>query len=81
MEQFFHRFTELFSQLGLASDTASIRAFIQSHAPLDSSIRLEDAAFWTASQAAFLKEEILCDADWAEVVDELNIVLRAGAPI
>ncbi|MBW4964577.1 DUF2789 family protein, partial [Sulfitobacter sp. CW3] len=34
--------------------------------------------FWTDSQKAFLREEILDDADWAEVVDELNVLLRTG---
>jgi hypothetical protein len=28
--------------------------------------------FWTEAQRSFLKEEIIEDADWAAVIDELN---------
>lgn len=31
MEKPYHRFSELFAQLGLASDASSIRAFIERH--------------------------------------------------
>lgn len=79
MSPHFHRFSELFAQLGLYTDAASIAAFIQRHAPLDPAIRLEDAPFWTPAQAALLRDEILGDADWAEVVDQLNLALRAPA--
>lgn len=34
--------------------------------------------FWSDAQKAFLREEILDDADWAVVVDELNLMLRGG---
>ena len=71
-----HRFTELFLQLGLPSDVDGIKHFLDSHSPLDSSIRLENAAFWTQAQSTLLREEILKDADWAEVVDQLNTALR-----
>jgi hypothetical protein len=83
MEAFFHRFSELFSHLGLRSDNVGIQQFIEDHSPLDPSIRLEDAPFWTPAQATFLKEELLEDADWAEVVDQLNNALRpvpSGTP-
>ena len=33
-------------------------------------------AFWTAEQAAFLREARQEHSDWAEVVDELNCLLR-----
>lgn len=72
----FHRFSELFSQLGLPADVASIQSFLITHSPLASRIRLEDAPFWTDAQANLLREEILIDADWAEVVDRLNAALR-----
>ena len=51
MEKSFHRFTELFEQLGLASDPASIKEFIGKHAPLAESISLEEAPFWSISQS------------------------------
>jgi hypothetical protein len=64
--------SNLFAQLGLPADGLSINRFIEQHGPLPESVLLADAPFWTPSQAAFLREEILEDADWAEVVDELN---------
>ena len=76
MSPHFHRFCELFAQLGLPDDVPSIAVFIQRHSPLDAAVRLEDAAFWTPAQAALLREQILADADWAEVVDQLNVALR-----
>ena len=78
METSFHRFTDLFAQLGLPSDPASIEAFLRDHSPLPDHVRLADAPFWTASQSALLREEIQEDADWAEVVDQLNVMLRKG---
>ena len=71
MEQPVHRFSDLFKQLGLASDSASIEQFIVAHRPLPASVALADAAWWTPSQAQFLREQLADDADWAEVVDSL----------
>ena len=76
MEPPVHDLATLFKQLGLAHDEASIEAFIKTHAPLPDARKLADAAFWSPAQAAFLREEILEDADWAEVVDQLNVRLR-----
>ena len=77
MERPIHRFSELFKQLGLLADDASIASFLMQHAPLPGAVALEDAPFWTPAQATLLREEILRDADWAEVVDQLNQALRA----
>lgn len=76
MLQFLHRFSALFAQLGLPQTPDEIRDFVTRHAPLDPSVRLEDAPFWTPAQAALLQEELSVDADWAEVVDQLNAALR-----
>ena len=76
MDQPIHPFSELFAQLGLPADEQSIRQFIALHSPLRADIDLAEAPFWTESQAAFLKEEKLEDADWAELVDQLNLALR-----
>jgi hypothetical protein len=76
MDQPIHPFSELFAQLGLPADEPSIRQFIATHAPLRNDIDLADAPFWTPAQAAFLREEKLEDADWAELVDQLNLALR-----
>ena len=78
MEMAFHRFPELFAQLGLDADLESIRAFIASHAPLPGHVRLEDAPFWTPAQARLLRESLIEDADWATVVDRLNLAMRTG---
>ncbi|MDY7559511.1 DUF2789 domain-containing protein [Pseudomonas sp. 10B1] len=66
----------LFEQLGLDSDQASIDAFVDSHGPLPEGVKLIDADFWTLQQAKFLKEQLHIDADWAPVVDELNVLLH-----
>jgi hypothetical protein len=34
------------------------------------------ASFWTQAQASFLREAIEEDADWAELVDQLDVMLR-----
>jgi hypothetical protein len=65
----------LFEQLGLDSDQASIDTFISQHR-LPDDVKLVDAEFWTPQQARFLKEELLTDAEWAPVVDELNELLH-----
>jgi len=78
MNQSYHRFTELFLQLGLPSDVDGIKHFLENHSPLDPSIRLENAPFWTQAQSTLLRDEILQDADGAEVIDQLSAALRRG---
>lgn len=72
-----HTLSDLFAQLGLPDDPAEIERFAAAHRPLAEDVRLPDADFWSASQAQFLREEIKEDADWAPVVDQLNLMLRA----
>lgn len=67
-----HTLSNLFAQLGLPTDAAAIDGFIAAHRPLGNGIALYRAPFWTAAQRAFLKEEIIEDADWAGVIDDLN---------
>lgn len=71
-----HSLPALFKQLGLPSEPRDIEAFVSSHGPLKAEIALADAFFWTPAQAAFLREKIQEDADWAEIVDQLNLMLR-----
>ncbi len=71
-----HTMHALFEQLGLASDEASVQGFIRQYSPLAEDIPLCDAPFWTPSQAAFLREAVKQDADWAVVIDQLNLSLR-----
>lgn len=66
----------LFQQLGLDHDQASIDRFIKHHSPLPENCRLADAPFWGKAQADFLRQQFLADAEWAEVVDQLNLLLR-----
>ena len=68
----------LFAQLGQDSDEAGIACFIRTYGPLAGDIRLDEAQFWTPAQASFLREAIQQDADWAVVVDELNVQLHGG---
>ena len=76
MELSLHTMTNLFAQLGLASEPSAIESFIAAHRPLPASVALHEAAFWTAAQADFLRAAISDDADWAEVIDRLNAGLR-----
>ncbi len=70
-----HTLPMLFAQLGLPNSEAAMEAFVQNnHLPPD--VPLEKAAFWSAGQAQFLREAIQDDADWAEVVDQLDAQLR-----
>jgi hypothetical protein len=71
----------LFEQLGLASDPASIDAFIGKHGRLPEDVRLADAPVWNESQRALLRDEWIEDAEWAPIVDELNVRAHARALI
>lgn len=76
MEANLHTMSNLFSQLGLANGPAAIDEFIAAHRPLPNDVALYRAPFWNGAQRDFLKEEIIDDADWAGVIDELNARLR-----
>jgi hypothetical protein len=78
METNDHSFSNLFAQLGLPDDEASIQAFIQMHSPLPDAVDLHCAPFWTASQAHMIRESLKSDSDWAIAVDQLNVSLRAS---
>ncbi|KTB64094.1 DUF2789 domain-containing protein [Pseudomonas syringae] len=67
--------SDLFAQLGLDSDDKSIDAFVAEHR-LKDGVKLIEADFWTPTQAAFLKEELNRDAEWAPVIDDLNVLLH-----
>lgn len=72
-----HSMEQLFAQLGLPSEPAFILGFIETHKPLDATMQLHEAPFWSSAQADFLRDEILGDADWAEIIDALNLELRS----
>ena len=77
MERPVHNLSNLFAQLGQPDDEAAIARFIEAYRPLPGGMKLHEAAFWTPSQASFLCEALLDDADWADAADELNIALHA----
>lgn len=76
MEATQHSLAQLFAQLGLPTEPTAMDRFIATHAPLPESVHLADAPFWSGSQATFLREQLAGDADWAEVVDDLNARLH-----
>lgn len=78
MEKIRYAFHELFAQLGLPCDAASIAQFVQTHSPLPGAVALPDADFWSPVQAAFLRESLLQDNDWALQVDALSEALRGA---
>jgi hypothetical protein len=65
----------LFAQLGLANTPDEINSFIQNH-HLSADIQIADAPFWNAGQLQFIQESLDEDAEWAEIVDELNALLH-----
>ena len=75
MEMHNHPLSSLFEQLGLTNSGQEIDTFIKQHSSLASNVLLHNAAFWSASQASFLKQAKDDDADWAEIVDQLDVML------
>ena len=66
----------LFAQLGEPNDEQSIRRFIDRHKFRSRDMGLYEADFWTDAQRRFLRDAICDDAEWAIVVDELDVALR-----
>lgn len=71
-----HGMAELFEQLGLGSSPREIDEFIDAHRHPRDTTPPHQASFWTQAQASFLREAIEEDADWAELVDQLDVMLR-----
>lgn len=69
-----HSLSGLFKQLGLANSKADIEAFLREHR-LAEGQALPKAHFWNRAQAQFLSEALEEDSDWAEVADELAVLL------
>ncbi len=68
--------SDLFVQLGLPSEENDIEKFIAEHKGLKSALPIHEAPFWNAAQAEFLRQSLTEDAEWAEVIDELNTRLH-----
>lgn len=71
-----HSVPDLFEQLGLPNVDSYIQGFVSSHRPLPGELCLADAHFWNDTQACFLRTALAEAADWAEVVDQLNVMLH-----
>lgn len=68
--------SDLFAQLGLANDEASQQRFIDRFGGLDNRTHIAAAPFWSPAQASFIEEALQDDAEWAELIDQLNAQLR-----
>lgn len=75
MDRSVHTMTELFDQLGLASDDNSIQQFVRKQKPNNYQSLLEMDC-WTDAQKAFIEEALGDDADWCELIDQLDARLR-----
>ncbi|CEO38278.1 DUF2789 domain-containing protein [Photobacterium kishitanii] len=75
MEAFNHDLANLFSQLGLDNSTESIEHFLQTHG-LEQQQKLAEAPFLVPAQQQFIIEAQQQDADWCEVIDQLDALLR-----
>lgn len=75
-----HHFRHLFAQLGLPDHPEGIVHFLTVHAAMAEGMRLPDAPYWTISQAAFLREALMQDSDWTDMVDQLSLALRLAPP-
>lgn len=76
MEMQNHPLSALFDQLGLDSSEAGITSFIKKNGPLKAGSKLHEAEFWNRAQSDFLKQAKDEDADWAEIVDHFDVMLR-----
>jgi hypothetical protein len=79
MDKAIQHFSELFAQLGLPDDAASIADFLTKHSAMAVGMRLPDAPYWTPAQAEFLRESLMQDSDWSGLVDQLSKALQ-GEP-
>jgi hypothetical protein len=70
-----HNLHTLFAQLGLDNSEPAMAQFIQRHR-LAAGLAIQDAPFWNTAQASFLRESLKEDAEWCEVIDELNTLLH-----
>ena len=72
------RMTTLFQQLGLEESEEAIADFIRTH-QLPADVSIAQAPFWSTAQRQFLGEQLIADAAWAIVVDQLNEALHQDA--
>lgn len=70
--------TLLFEQLGLEPSPEAIQAFIATHRfrPGGFDGPIQEAPFWTHSQAELLRQALADDSEWSGLVDRLDSGLR-----
>lgn len=73
-----YNMNELFAQLGLDNSDEAIDSFVAEH-QLSSEEKLIESDVWTDSQRMFLQEEWEKDAEWVEVIDDLNVRMHPDA--
>jgi len=76
MDTTIHKLESLFAQLGLDDSEEGIARFVKLHKSIPDVVPLHEADFWTDSQANFIRQAVEEDADWAEIVDHLDAMLR-----
>lgn len=76
-----HNMSSLLVQRGLPADKVAIDAFADSHRSRGAEVALAETPFWTPLQANLLAEGVAEDADWARVIDQLNVMLRTRCRI
>ncbi|MCL1078398.1 DUF2789 domain-containing protein [Parashewanella spongiae] len=76
MEAHIHSLNSLFDQLGLKSSDEAIADFIKLNGNLSAGTPIYQAKCWNEAQSDCLKEMIEHDADWSEIVDQLDNMLR-----
>lgn len=69
---------ELFAQLGLDSSDEAIDSFVEAN-QLSKEEKLTESKVWTDNQRIFLQEEWEKDAEWVEVIDDLNVRMHPDA--
>lgn len=79
MDRSEHTMENLFRQLGLSDKANDMAIFVGSHY-LTEDQKLIEADFWSPDQVTFLQEALEQDSDWAEVVDQLDVLLRQKTP-
>ena len=69
-----HTLEQLAEQLGIPNE--KLDAFVAENKPLESSVSLADAPFWSRAQASFLAEAIRSDDPWSIAAGQLDALLR-----
>jgi Protein of unknown function (DUF2789) len=67
--------TDLFDQLGLPSDEASIQLFLSQHDGVCRECGLVQAPIWNESQRLFLQEAVAQDSEWSMMAEALMAAL------